>query len=73
MWVEDALSSKVVRFFFLSRLFDWQTGDPDQYEVSVLAEQSLGELQSAVVLREFWGQNDANLIWYNPNIYVELD
>ena len=53
MWVEDALSSKVVRFFFLSRLFDWQTGDPDQYEVSVLAEQSLGELQSAEVLREF--------------------
>jgi len=53
MWVEDALSSKVVRFFFLSRLFDWQIGDPDQYEVSVLAEQSLGELQSAEVLREF--------------------
>lgn len=43
-------------------LAGWRPDDPDQHEVSVLAEQqSLRELESAEVLREFWGQNDANL------------
>jgi len=35
---------------FLSRFCDWRPGDPDQYEVSVLAEQLLRELQSEEVL-----------------------